>query len=44
MEEAKKNADDIITALNRDLNVERKRKITREMQELAIGAGLIDNR
>jgi F-type H+-transporting ATPase subunit gamma len=44
MEEAKKNADDIITDLNRDLNVERKRKITREMQELAIGAGLIDNR
>lgn len=44
MEEAKKNTDDIITDLNRDLNVERKRKITREMQELAIGAGLIDNR
>ena len=44
MEEAKKNADDIITNLNRDLNIERKRKITREMQELAIGAGLIDNK
>ncbi|QRN83630.1 F0F1 ATP synthase subunit gamma [Chloroflexota bacterium] len=44
MEEAKKNSDDIITNLNRELNIERKRKITREMQELAIGAGLIDNK
>ena len=44
MEEAKKNSDDIITSLNRELNIERKRKITREMQELAIGAGLIDNK
>ncbi len=44
LEEAKKNTDDIITDLNRDLNIERKRKITRDMQELAIGAGLIDNK
>ncbi len=44
MEEAKKNSDDIITSLNRELNIERKRKITREMQELAVGAGLIDNK
>lgn len=44
MEEAKRNSDDIITNLNRELNIERKRKITREMQELAIGAGLIDNK
>jgi F-type H+-transporting ATPase subunit gamma len=44
MEEAKRNSDDIITSLNRELNIERKRKITREMQELAIGAGLIDNK
>lgn len=44
MEEAKKNSEDIITSLNRELNIERKRKITREIQELAIGAGLIDNK
>jgi F-type H+-transporting ATPase subunit gamma len=44
LEDAKKNTDDIITDLNRDLNIERKRKITRDMQELAIGAGLIDNK
>lgn len=44
MEEAKRNSEDIITSLNRELNIERKRKITREMQELAIGAGLIDNK
>lgn len=44
MEEAKNNSDDIIINLNRELNIERKRKITREMQELAIGAGLIDNK
>lgn len=44
MEEAKRNSDDIITSLNRALNIERKRKITSEMQELAVGAGLIDNK
>ena len=44
MEDAKRNSEDIITSLNRELNIERKRKITREMQELAIGAGLIDNK
>ena len=44
MENAKSNSEDIITSLNRELNIERKRKITREMQELAVGAGLIDNK
>jgi ATP synthase F1 gamma subunit len=44
MEEAKQNAEDIITDLNREINAERRRKITQEMQELAVGAGLIDNK
>lgn len=43
MEEAKQNAEDIIEDLNREVNAERRRKITQEMQELAVGAGLIDN-
>jgi F-type H+-transporting ATPase subunit gamma len=43
MEEAKQNAEDIIADLNREINAERRRKITQEMQELAVGAGLIDN-
>lgn len=43
MEEAKENADDIIEELRRVVNTERKRKITQQMQELAAGAGLLDN-
>jgi F-type H+-transporting ATPase subunit gamma len=43
MQEAKDNADDIIEELRRVINAERKRKITQEMQELAAGAGLMDN-
>ncbi|MDY6873488.1 MAG: F0F1 ATP synthase subunit gamma [Chloroflexota bacterium] len=44
MEDAKQNAEDIIIDLNREINAERRRKITQEMQELAVGAGLIDNK
>ncbi len=44
MEEAKQNTQDIIEELNREVNNERKRQITQEMQELAVGAGLIDNK
>jgi F-type H+-transporting ATPase subunit gamma len=44
MEEAKQNAQDIIEELNREVNIERKRQITQETQELAVGAGLIDNK
>ena len=44
MEEAKKNADEIMAELYLVINAERKRKITQDMQELAVGAGLIDNR
>ena len=44
MEEAKQNAGDIMTALAEEIQAERKRQITQEMQELAVGAGLIDNK
>ena len=44
MEEAKDNADEIIEELQGVINTERKRRITQEMQELASGAGLLDNR
>ncbi len=44
MEEAKQNAQEIIEELNREVNNERKRQITQETQELAVGAGLIDNK
>lgn len=44
MEEAKQNAKEIIEELNLEVNTERKRKITQDMQELAVGAGLIDNK
>jgi F0F1-type ATP synthase gamma subunit len=44
MEEAKQNAGDIMTALSQEIQAERKRQITQEMQELAVGAGLIDNK
>jgi len=43
MEEAKDNAEDIIEELRRVINSERKRQITQQMQELAAGAGLLDN-
>ena len=43
MQEAKNNAEEIIEELNQVINIERKRKITQEMQELASGAGLLDN-
>ncbi|HCU58098.1 MAG TPA: hypothetical protein DF984_07765 [Anaerolineaceae bacterium] len=44
MEEAKRNAGDIMTALAQEIQAERKRQITQEMQELAVSAGLIDNK
>jgi len=44
MQEAKNNAEDIIEDLKQVINTERKRKITQEMQELASGAGLLDNK
>ena len=43
MQEAEDNAEEIIAELQQVLNQERKRKITQEMQELASGAGLLDN-
>jgi len=42
MEEAKQNAEEIIVELKWIINAERKRQITQEMQELAVGAGLMD--
>ena len=44
MQEAKNNAEEIIEELNQVINTERKKKITQEMQELASGAGLLDNK
>jgi F-type H+-transporting ATPase subunit gamma len=41
--EAEDNAEDIMKDLQQILNKERKRKITQEIQELASGAGLLDN-
>ncbi len=43
MQEASENAEEIIEELVRVINAERKRKITQEMQELAVGAGLLDH-
>ncbi len=43
MEEAKDNTEEIIEELQQVINTERKRKITQQMQELAAGAGLLDN-
>jgi F0F1-type ATP synthase gamma subunit len=43
MQEASENAEEIIEELVRVLNAERKRKITQEMQELAVSAGLLDH-
>lgn len=42
MQEAKENAEDIIEELNGVINLERKRKITQQMQEQAAGSGLLD--
>lgn len=44
MQEATENAEEIIEDLTRVINTERKRKITQQMQELAAGAGLLDNK
>lgn len=44
MQEAKNNAEEIIEDLKQVINTERKRKITQEIQELASGAGLLDNK
>ncbi len=43
MAEAEDNAEEIIEDLQQIINKERKRKITQGMQELASGAGLLDN-
>jgi F-type H+-transporting ATPase subunit gamma len=43
MQEASENAEEIIEELVRVLNAERKRKITQEMQEIAVSAGLLDH-
>lgn len=43
MQEASDNAEDIIEDLIRIINAERKRKITQQMQELAVSAGLLEN-
>lgn len=42
MEEANDNTEEIIDELRMVINRERKRKITKEMQELAAGAGLLE--
>jgi F-type H+-transporting ATPase subunit gamma len=44
MQEAKDNADELLQELRSVINTERKRKITQQMQELAVGAGLLDNK
>jgi len=43
LQEAEDNAGEIIEELKSVINTERKRKITQQMQELASGAGLLDN-
>jgi len=43
MQEASDNAEDIIQDLVQVVNAERKRKITQEMQEIAVSAGLLQN-
>jgi F-type H+-transporting ATPase subunit gamma len=43
MQEASDNAEEIIEELVRVVNAERKRKITQEMQEIAVGSGLLDH-
>lgn len=44
MEEAQENAEEIINEMNQIINIERKNRITQQMQELAAGAGLLDNK
>jgi F-type H+-transporting ATPase subunit gamma len=44
MQEASENADEIIEELVRVINAERKRKITQELQELAVSAGLLQHK
>jgi F-type H+-transporting ATPase subunit gamma len=44
MEEAQENAEDMINKMNQIINTERKKRITQQMQELATGAGLLDNK
>lgn len=44
LENARENADDIIEDLHRIIQTERRRKITQQVQELAVGAGLLDNK
>jgi F-type H+-transporting ATPase subunit gamma len=43
MQEASENAQEIIEDMVQVLNAERKRKITQQMQELAVSAGLLEN-
>jgi len=43
MQEASENAEEIIEELVRVVNAERKRRITQEMQELAVSSGLLDH-
>lgn len=44
MEEAQENAEEIINEMNQIINTERKKRITKEMQELAAGAGLLEKK
>ncbi len=44
MYDAQENAEDIINEMNQTINMERKKRITQQMQELAAGAGLLDNK
>jgi ATP synthase F1 gamma subunit len=41
MEQATKNADDLIEELTQDVQAARRQAITNEMEELAVGAGLV---
>lgn len=43
LQDAEENAEDIIQDLKTLINTRRKNRITQEMQELASGAGLLDN-
>lgn len=44
LENAQQNAEEIIEELNQIIHTERKRRITQQVQELAVGAGLLDNK
>jgi F-type H+-transporting ATPase subunit gamma len=41
MEEASSNADQLIEELSQDVQAARRQAITQEMEELAVGAGLL---